>query len=128
MVLIPATPIRRIPEPTETTMKLAHFTDRKKTPDLHEYRPLTRDEVLALKAGQTVEFIRNDGKVGSIKINGAVRTWKRDPNRVEVPVKYGMYEYATFDLDEAMRRMVKRVEAPLFRPAIGAIADFLERG
>lgn len=26
-----------------------------------------------------------------VKVNGAVRTWKRDANRIEVPVKYGMY-------------------------------------
>ena len=27
-----------------------------------------------------------------IKINGAVKTWKRDTSRVEVPLKYGLYE------------------------------------
>jgi hypothetical protein len=30
-----------------------------------------------------------------VKVNGAVRTWKRDPNRIEVPCKYGLYEYFT---------------------------------
>lgn len=31
------------------------------------------------------------------KVNGAVRTWKRDPNRIEVPCKYGLYEYFTLE-------------------------------
>lgn len=34
--------------------------------------------------------------------NGQVRRWKREPERFELPLKYGMYEYGTFtnrDLD-----------------------------
>lgn len=27
--------------------------------------------------------------------NGRTRTWKRDPQRVEIPVKFGMYGYST---------------------------------
>ena len=32
-----------------------------------------------------------------VKVNGAVRTWKRDANRIEVPCKYGLYEYFTLE-------------------------------
>jgi hypothetical protein len=32
------------------------------------------------------------GEIRRVKFNGAVKTWKRDPSRVEVPCKYGMYE------------------------------------
>jgi hypothetical protein len=35
------------------------------------------------------------GCARQVKVNGAVRTWKRDANRIEVPFKYGMYEYGT---------------------------------
>ena len=41
-------------------------------------------------------FRSTDGTARQAKVNGAVRTWKRDANRIEVPVKYGMYEYGTF--------------------------------
>jgi len=37
------------------------------------------------------------GKARQVKVNGKVRTWKRDPNRVEVPFKYGLYEYGTLE-------------------------------
>lgn len=70
-------------------------------------RRMTLDEVKALSGH--AEFIANDGKLRTLKINGAVRTWKRDATRVEVPVKYGMREYATFDTAEALRRFVVRV-------------------
>lgn len=33
--------------------------------------------------------------------NGATRTWKRDPERFEVPIKHGMYQYATIDAHNA---------------------------
>ena len=41
-------------------------------------------------------FAAMQGDARECKINGKVRTWKRDKNRVEVPVKYGLYEYGTF--------------------------------
>lgn len=73
-------------------------------------RPMSSSEVKALTSGDTVKFLANDGTLRNIKVNGAVRTWKRDPNRVEVPVKYGMYEYATLSLTEATNRLMVVIE------------------
>lgn len=36
----------------------------------------------------------NDARMA--KVNGRVRTWKRDATRIEIPLKYGLYEYFTF--------------------------------
>lgn len=47
-----------------------------------------------------VLFVAQDGKVRRAKVNGKVRTWKRDKRRVELPIKYGMYEYATFNTED----------------------------
>jgi len=33
--------------------------------------------------------------------NGAVKTWKRQPGKFRVPVKYGMYDYFYIDNDNA---------------------------
>lgn len=44
-----------------------------------------------------VWFLSIQGQARRAKVNGKVRTWKRDTRRVELPVKYGLYEYATFD-------------------------------
>lgn len=80
--------------------------DRNKHKRTYMVRYLTLAEVKALSHASDVPFIANDGTLRRCRINGAVKTWKRDPNRVEVPVKYGMYEYARFDTAEALTRFV----------------------
>lgn len=78
------------------TFKLAAQSDRTKQPKLTEYRPMTLEEAKNLTAGSHPSVILNSGRVGVVKVNGAVRRWKREPDRIEVPAKYGMYEYTTF--------------------------------
>lgn len=70
--------------------------DRSKNPRMLKFRPMTVDEARALKRGSRPKFLARDGTLRDIKVNGAPKTWKRDLSRVEVPVKYGMYEYGTF--------------------------------
>ena len=55
-------------------------------------RDLTRDEALALSGH--AEIISTTGTLRDVKVNGKVRTWKTRPD-IEVPIKYGLYEYAT---------------------------------
>lgn len=85
------------------------YDRRKKHYTESTYRTMTREEVLGLHYGQHVTFLANDGSARILKVNGRVRTWKRDANRVEVPIKYGLYECHTMDLDEAMRRLLVEV-------------------
>ena len=67
-----------------------------------EYKLLTLDEILNLKNHCLI--IGNKQEVYRVKINGKVRTWKKDLNRFEVPVKYGLYEYYTVTtLNELVR-------------------------
>jgi hypothetical protein len=40
-----------------------------------------------------IEVLDKNGKWRTVKVNGKVRTWKRDANRIEIPCKYGLYEY-----------------------------------
>jgi hypothetical protein len=52
---------------------------------------MTADEAKALNLARAP--IRcPDGSVRMVKVNGAVKTWKRTPGRVEVPLKYGLYD------------------------------------
>jgi hypothetical protein len=46
------------------------------------------------------------GDARQAKVNGVVRTWKRDANRVEVPLKYGMYEYVTLEARDISRILI----------------------
>jgi len=61
------------------------------------FRPMTLEEAKQLRYGQHVWFRAVQGDARRVKVNGAPKTWKRDATRIEVPVKYGMYEYSTFD-------------------------------
>lgn len=60
-----------------------------------EFRIMTVDEIKALRYGQTVWFRSLDGSARRAKVNGKPKRWKRQLNRVEIPLKYGMYEYFT---------------------------------
>ena len=61
--------------------------------------PLTLENAKRLSAGATVYHLekRNrDGSAMRAKVT-SVKTWKRSPNRVELHVKHGMYDFAVFD-------------------------------
>jgi len=76
-----------------------HYTGKEK-----EYQFLTLDEIKALTGYALI--VGNKGDILRVKINGKVKTWKRDVNRFEVPCKYGLYEYATIN---TLNKFVKEV-------------------
>lgn len=84
-------------------------SDRRKNPEKIMVRRMTRAEVMALGYGNHPEVLLNNGRLGTVKINGSIKTWKTDPDRVEIPVKYGMYEMARLSLSEALNRFVVRI-------------------
>ena len=53
-----------------------------------------------------VWFVTLTGDARECKINGKVRTWKQDLNRIEIPLKYGLYEYWTVGLKEGLERLL----------------------
>jgi hypothetical protein len=61
-----------------------------------EFRRMTLEEGKTLKYGDSIWVLARDGSARRAKVNGAVKRWKREPDRIEVPFKYGMYEYGTF--------------------------------
>ena len=40
-----------------------------------------------------IQMLDRNGHWRTVKVTGKVRTWKRDPGRIEVPCKYGLYVY-----------------------------------
>lgn len=86
-----------------------YFLARRQTPVKYLYRHMTLDEIKGLRSGSHVEFIARDGTARIVKINGQVKRWVRQPDKIEVPVKYGMYECARLSTEEALRRFVVRV-------------------
>jgi len=60
---------------------------------------MTLNEAKQLKNGQMVYHTSKknaDGTPMRAKVT-SIKTWKRSPDRVEVNVKRGLYEYATFN-------------------------------
>ena len=43
------------------------------------------------------EHIVNTENNRRFKVNGKPKTWKRNPKRIEIPVKYGLYIYGYFN-------------------------------
>jgi hypothetical protein len=41
-------------------------------------------------------FTNADGTPQRWRVNGKVKRWKRTPDRIEVPIKRGLYEYGYF--------------------------------
>ena len=57
---------------------------------------LTLEKAKNLKFGDIlnpVGYFNADGTPQRFKVIGKVKTWKTMPNRVEVPLKRGMYEF-----------------------------------
>ena len=61
------------------------------------FRPMTFQEARALSYGNHIWFVGARGDARRVKVNGRPRTWVRSPDRIEIPVKYGMYEFAIFN-------------------------------
>jgi hypothetical protein len=70
-------------------------------PDVH----ITRDQALGLTHGDILHYApvcnRTVGPRGGVKVkverwrvNGKVKTWKRSPDRFEIPIKFGLYGFS----------------------------------
>lgn len=61
-----------------------------------ESKTLTLKQAKALKYGTTLYHVSNrnsDGTPQRWRVNGKPKVWKRSPERVQVPVKHGLYSY-----------------------------------
>jgi hypothetical protein len=87
----------------ETFLLADGYHRGKSEPEKKRFRAMTAQEAASLGSGhcfiRSMERERDGARKGAIrnvwrivKINGMPKTWKRNPERVEVPLKYGMYE------------------------------------
>ncbi len=57
---------------------------------------ITLEEAKNLSYRETLYHVSNrnaDGSPQRWRVNGKVKTWKRDQSRVQVPIKHGLYDY-----------------------------------
>ncbi len=92
------------------TFELVYKSDRHKNPEKKLFRSITFEEAKTLHAGDHIKMVDHSGKAwANVKINGKVQLWKRNPDRISIPCKYGMYE--TFRLNQSdFDRIVVEVE------------------
>ncbi|MEM4360103.1 MAG: hypothetical protein QXT45_06205 [Candidatus Bilamarchaeaceae archaeon] len=65
-------------------------TGRRKT--LVSLMPLTVEMAKSLEYGDTVYLRVYSGDIIRTRVYSKIKTWKRDPSRVEFSVKYGLYD------------------------------------
>jgi len=57
---------------------------------------VTLEQAKALTSGTILYHVENknaDGTPQRWKVNGKPKIWKRSPERVQVPLKHGLYDY-----------------------------------
>lgn len=91
----PSKPFPRNPPDSGDKFSAVSRYDRKKHPEKKEYRLMTVEEAKALRYGMRIHALGQDGRVAEVKVNGNPKTWKTRPGDVDVPWKFGMYEYGT---------------------------------
>ena len=59
--------------------------------------PITLEQAKQLKHGDILycnTMTNADGSPQRWRVNGQVKTWKRDLYRIQIPLKYGLYNYS----------------------------------
>lgn len=84
-----------LPKMNPGTVRAPLRGDKRKTPTLYSFRSVTLEEAKSWTAFGRVPslyFQDQHGRMANVRLNGKVQTWKRDPSRISIPVKFGMYE------------------------------------
>lgn len=69
--------------------------DIKMKPTYHAGNPMTLSEAKSLTYHQEIydRTYRNaDGTPARWRVSGKIQTWKKDPKRIKIPIKHGMYD------------------------------------
>lgn len=80
-------------EPGEKVTLFDGYDTRATVRRIADFRLMTVAEAKELPAAKDLPFLESGQEsVRMCRMNGKVKRWKRSPNRIEVPVKYGLYE------------------------------------
>lgn len=71
------------------------------------FRRFTMEDIKRISGEQYM--IDKRGEYRRVRLNGAVKTWKRDPQRFECSFKYGLYEYFRLNTQEMLNQLVVMV-------------------
>lgn len=98
---------------TTATFQVRNGYSRSKTPEYLTVRnPVSLAEMVDhCTQHEHIWVLDLQNNARQVKITGRVRTWKRDASRIEVPYKYGLYEYGVFDASDIGRILIPVTEA-----------------
>jgi len=87
---------------------------------------MTRGEALALQYGdllyhRTKRQGRGESEPLRVRVTGKVRTWKRDPTRIEIPTKWGLHRHHTITEHQLGEWYTSEAEVEQFRTAHAAV-------
>ena len=96
----------------EETFKVVDGYDRSKNPRVLTVRKFTLTDIRAMllvNAPRVYLSLDRNGKARNIRVNGSLKTWKKDPNRFGRGFKYGMYENFRLDTQGMLDTLVVEV-------------------
>jgi hypothetical protein len=76
---------------------------RRKIKERIALRPITLEEAKRLDYGDELWMLDRYGEAVRVRVVSKVKRWKRDPDRVEFSVKYGLYETIRVTTDDILR-------------------------
>lgn len=77
---------------------------------VHTVRKLTFEELKNhIDNNQEFLFISKQGTLRRCRRGSALKTWKRDPSRLECTFKYGLYESARLDTQQMLDVLVVKI-------------------
>lgn len=91
-------------------IQLVDGYDRTKHPRRLSFRSITLDEIRRLHYGQTLWIHALDGKARQVRVSSNLKTWKRDPDRMECSFKFGLYEAVRWNTREMLSQLLIPME------------------
>lgn len=82
---------------------------RRKVPETIELRNISLEEAKQLRYGDTVWILDMQAKAAQVRVGSAVKRWKRDPDRIEITFKFGLYESFRLTTSEILRQIYVEV-------------------
>lgn len=67
-------------------------SSRRKVKERIALRPITLDEAKRLRYGDQVYMLDDYGQAAPVRVVSMIKRWKRDPDRIEFSVKFGLYD------------------------------------
>lgn len=83
---------------------------KRSKPEVGKFRLMSIDEIKRLSRGEWVWCMMADDSAIRMRVNGEVKRWKRRPDEVEVPLKYGLKDCMRWNTMQATEWLLVRLD------------------